>query len=238
MSHTRMLLVCTALLLAAPLLAQPVVRFGEDPEKVDPAVVVMEHKLKSQKVSLTFEEANLVEVVRFLRELSGLNILLDPTVTEELDEAQMQLSLEVKDLTLDSCINLICELKDLRRTYSNGILLITTKTALKKEVFFKVYDVRDVMFEIRDFPGPNIELVAADEGTLGADFIFDKENEGSNPFSDPDTLKDLITQNVAPDSWGEEGISISLRNGLLIVTSTREVHQEVSRFLDLLRSFR
>jgi general secretion pathway protein D len=54
---------------------------------------------------------------------------------------------------------------------------------------------------------------------------------------DADSLIDLITTNVNPESWDEVGGpgSISAYNGLIVVTQTPEIHKKIERVLDMLR---
>lgn len=226
-----------ALVLTSPLFAQNAVKFGAELEKIDPEVLAIERKLENLKVTLDFEEAGLQEVVGFLREISGVNIILDPSVFER-DEEDLQVTLDLKDLTLKSCIDLLLDLKGLKRTYKHGVMIITDPEEVKEDMFFKVYDVRDLMFEIKDFPGPDIALVSDEDGAGGIDIDFGGDDENSNPFSDEDTLLELIETNVDPESWEEDQAALNLRNGLLIITNTRDVHLKLRKFLDQLRAMR
>jgi len=223
--------------LLVPAFAETVVKFGEELEKVDPDVQAIELKLKQQKVSLDFEEASLSEVIEFIRIISGINIVIDPAVFEDRTEEELQITLNVKDLALENALQLILDLKDLKRSFKHSVMMISSPESEKKEFFFKVYDVHDLMFVLEDFPGPEISLDQDQETgpsiTLGYD-----EDQGNNPFSDADTVLDLIQTNVDPESWDEEKASISLSNGLLIVTNTREVQIKVRKFLDELRAMR
>ncbi len=81
---------------------------------------------------------------------------------------------------------------------------------LADTVMTRVYDMRDLLMKIQDFPGPDLELKV----TLGTDFIepgaFGKE---SNPTEDPDFILNLIKTHTCGKSWEENPkASISEKN--------------------------
>ncbi len=60
-----------------------------------------------------------------------------------------------------------------------------------------------------------------------------------NPKEDYDTLIELITATLAPDSWhgkgGAGGIKPFAENQCLVVTQTKEVHEVIDGLLNILR---
>ena len=179
-------------------------------------------------------------LLNVVREFSGLNMVVDATVYEELSEDDLMVTIRVKDLLLKSVLKLMLEMKNLTAIYKEGVLLIVTKgSAVHTKTTTQIYDVRDMLFAIRDFPGPKVELTAPGAGgtpLTGATFSLDEEPTSTIT---EDFLVDIIQENTGGGSWDEnENASVTLANGLLIVTQTTKVHKEVKRLLQLLRQYK
>ena len=49
----------------------------------------------------------------------------------------------------------------------------------------------------------------------------------------------MVKQNTGDKSWDENpNASISLTNGILVVSQSKRVHEEIKRFVNLLRQFK
>ncbi len=217
------------LLSGAPLFAQEV-----DERKQD-----VLRKLSGQRISLEFHEAFIEEIVDYLRDATGLNIIIHQEVLQSHSEDELRFTIRVKNLRLKSALKLLLGMRDLTATYRGGVLVIVSRDSVHRALNTRVYDVRDLLFKIRDFPGPTVELAApgGSGGALtGATFTIDEE--GSSPITE-DFLTEIVTTNTAGDSWDEnENVAITLVNGLLIVTQSGKAHREVQKLLNLLRQFK
>ena len=58
------------------------------------------------------------------------------------------------------------------------------------------------------------------------------------PRPTAEELVEEIRRSVRVEWWGQDGLTISVRKGLLIVTAPDEVHREIERYLNGLRSWR
>jgi hypothetical protein len=88
------------------------------------AVVVFK-KLELMRVDLMFEDAKLEDILVFIRDFSGLNVVLDPTLADgKVDKYEM------KDATLRSCLEILCAVKDLDFDYRYGVLFLSTPLRL------------------------------------------------------------------------------------------------------------
>lgn len=217
------------LLSGAPLFAQEV-----DERKQD-----VLRKLSGQRISLEFHEAFIEEIVDYLRDATGLNIIIHQEVLQSHSEDELRFTIRVKNLRLKSALKLLLGMRDLTATYREGVLVIVSRDSVHRALNTRVYDVRDLLFKIRDFPGPTVELAAPGGGggaLTGATFTIDEE--GSSPITE-DFLTEIVTTNTAGDSWDEnENVAITLVNGLLIVTQSGKAHREVQKLLNLLRQFK
>ncbi len=100
----------------------------------------------------------------------------------------------------------------------------------------EIHDIELLTRRVEDQPGPWLRGSESDGIFAGGALSFDEEQEGY--ALDPDELIDLVMTNIEPDSWEHERASIDVRGGRLFVVQTPEVHVQVERYLDHLRSLR
>lgn len=107
----------------------------------------------------------------------------------------------------------------------------------------RLYDVEELLTSIPDHPAPSVNLVP-DRGHLpggggaGGALSFDDAEVPEGRALDPDQLLELVTRNVAEDSWANERNSAQIEGGRLIVTQTAEVHAQLTSYLERLRALR
>ncbi len=149
-----------------------------------------------------------------------------------------------------------------------GVVLISETTALQRQAILKAYDVRDLLesgYAIRRFANtPTLGLSTTGKEWVGGDQLKEGEAKsgsgpggggggfgGGNIFGDPSeepsrmekigTLVGLITEQVARDTWQENGGqlgSINVRDGVLLIRQSLKNHAEIRSVLELLRSVR
>jgi type II secretory pathway component GspD/PulD (secretin) len=205
----------------------------------DPRHAEVVNKLNSMRVSVDFQDMALEEALSFLRDFSGINIVLDAEVSQKFSPDQLKVTLRVKDLLLKSCLKLLLNGRGLTATYREGVLLVVPKEKVDHVVALQIYDVRDLLVKLQDFPGPKVELVspsAQGGGPLvGAAFTL----EEPRVIMTEEFIVEMVKANTGDRSWEENpNASISLANGMLVVSQSRRVHAEVKRFLQLLRQFK
>lgn len=208
--------------------------FAQEP--VEPQRQKILHQLESSRISVDFQALPLEDALSYIRDVTGINIVLDNEVRSRSPE-ELAVTLQVKDLLLKSVLKLMLNLKGLTALYEEGVLKVVPKGKINKSVTTQIYDVRDLLFKIRDFPGPKVELTSSGQsGTplSGATFTLDEEPKSTIT---EDFLTEMIQQNTGGDSWSENA-SVTLSNGLLIITQSGRVHQEVKRLLQLLRQYK
>lgn len=186
-----------------------------------------------RKVTLDFSDTPLQDVVQFLRETTGVNMVLDPTVVQERGEEELKVQLRVEQLEVESALKLILELKQLGYQIKNGVVFVTTKDKLGGNSESRVYNVRDLTLKLQDFEGPELSLTSAASGTGGGTAIDMGDDEGSAVTTE--SLMNLIRDNIAPDSWEGEN-NIQDRNGMLVIRNSTEVHGRVRQLLSDLRA--
>ena len=217
-------------LLAAPLPAQ---------EDVDARKQEVLNKLNTMRVTIDFKETSLEDALSFLRDFTGLNIVVDAEVLTKHTEEQLKVTLRVKDLLLKSTLKLMLSSRELTALYKEGVILIVPKDRIDRAVSLQIYDVRDLLVKIQDFAGPKVELVSPSAGgggpLTGATFTLEEPRSTITE----EFITEMVKQNTGDRSWDENpNASISLANGMLIVSQSRRVHEEVRRLLGLLRQFK
>jgi len=205
---------------------------GADPVKR------LRDKLATMKISLDFNNAKLDEVIAYFQEYSGLNFHLDPDARSK-DGEESRVTLKLKDVTLRTALKLVLNPRDLGCVYRDGVIVIATKAKLGSQTVTRVYDVRDLLFRLRDFAGPRVELTVpggAGAALAGASFTLEEEPKGEIT---EEFLTDLIKTNTGERSWDDNSAaSITQFNGLLVISQSKPVHEEIRRLLDLLRQFK
>lgn len=208
-------------------------------QQTDPVKDQVVSKLNSMKVSVDFKDTSLDEALDFLRAFSGLNLVVDAEVHQKMSEDQLKLTLRVRDLLLKSVLKLMLNPKDLTATYKDGVVLVVPKDKVDRNVVMQIYDVRDLLVKLQDFAGPKVELVspsaAAGGPLVGATFMLDEPRETITE----DFITDMVRSNTGDRTWDENpNASINMANGMLVVSQSRRVHDEVTRLLNLLRQFK
>ncbi|MEK7484984.1 MAG: hypothetical protein AABZ60_11710 [Planctomycetota bacterium] len=188
-------------------------------------------KLESTKVTLDFQNAQLMEVFQFIRDVSACNIVVDSAV--ESIETQ-DVCLNVTDLPVQNCINLLCSMYKLRAVFTNGVLLIAPENKIKEKVYLKVYDTRDLVFQIKDFPGIRLAIGEKKEGAVGVTALFSTEPE-KTAFNDADKLLELLKETVDND-WEQEGQSIAVHGNKVLATTSKSVHRQLEYLINELRA--
>ncbi len=179
-----------------------------------PAYPAVRRALK-RKISVDFQESPLDHVVDYLREASGVNVVLDRRALQEVDiSPDVPVSFRAADVTLASALRLM--LGDLGLTYQvwDEVILITTPEEAEMRLTTGVYPVADLVLGHHDPCGV------------------------TDDFS---SLETVITATVSPDRWcdvGGPGVVAPApfeRVEALVISQTCEVHEEVGALLEAIR---
>ncbi|MDQ7780095.1 MAG: hypothetical protein RDV41_10360, partial [Planctomycetota bacterium] len=182
--------------------------------------------------------ATLQDVIDFLREMTRMNFLIDKRVYDEVSEQDLRITFKVDDLPLKSALKLILSMRKLSLIYREGVLIVVPKKVAEQNVVMRIYDVRDLLFRVRDFPGPNLELVPPAESGNNIGTAFDQEEQSSS-IEDPEFVVTMIKTHTCIGSWEENAqVSVHISNGLLVVSQTPEGHKEIVNLLNKLRMFK
>ncbi len=190
-------------------------------------------------------EANEVPLKDFV---DALGTALDTSVVlavKKLEEAAINMETPIvyklKNVKVQTALRLI--LGELGLTYvtHDNVIMITTPEDAGSQLVTRVYDCRDLM----KLPSPikKTKHIRDDPPTVGGGSgihvrVEEKKKEEIGPDGnyEVDDLIDVITASVIPDSWDDVGGpgSISDFKGLVTVSQTQDVHEQVEKLLNML----
>jgi len=192
----------------------------------DAAKSEYEGKLNNIKVTLDFQNAPIDQVVDYLREISGMNIFVDTKVRDK----NLVVSLKVTEISLRSIFGLILKPHNCDILFKDGVLqLMTKEDVADKTMKMEIYDCRDILYPITNFPGIDLDLNANGPGVV---IQPDAGDAGSEI-----PIEEMVRAHTGGRSWEENQKAVcKMQNGLLVIKNTPEVHKQVRRLLDLLRA--
>jgi type II secretory pathway component GspD/PulD (secretin) len=183
-------------------------------------------KLNNMRITLDFKDASLDGVIDYLREISDINMFVDTKVRDK----NIVVTLKVSDISLKSVLGLMLKPHNCDTMWREGVLMVMTREdVIDRTVKMQIYDCRDILYPVRDFPGVEIDL---SKDSIGAVVI---DPGGGETAELP--IEELVKAHTGGRSWEENPkCACRLNNGLLIVKNTPEVHKQIVRLLDMLRS--
>jgi hypothetical protein len=123
--------------------------------------------LAGLKVTINFDQTPVLECFDFLRDVTGLNIVLSKNAIEALEDKKV--TLRLKNIRLKNCLELLLQQvdPDLRYGVRHGVLTIALKDEWSRSMHLELYFVGDLVNPIPDFPGPKMGI-----GPDGATFEY------------------------------------------------------------------
>src|SRR5689334_7030628 len=155
-------------------------------------------KLETLKITVDFEDVKLPEAVDYLRDVTGLNLVVLPKAMEK--DGESKIRLKVKDLSVKSVLKLLLSARGLTATYRDGAIVIVPREDLQDSTTMKMFDVRALQVKIQDFIGPVVELSGGANKKLGPTAVITMIEEPKTPIPD-EFLLDMIRSNTGSGSW-------------------------------------
>ena len=227
-------------------------------------------KLKEQ-VPINFEANKLVNVIEFLRNTTGLNFFVNWNALQQVGvEQDAPITLQLSNVPAEKALKLVLQQVSTGDQFNpvsyaivDGVVTISTQQDLVKSTETRVYDIRDMLHDIKPVAGvPKFDLGSAlssssSSGGGGSGGGGGGGSSGSSIFSGTGTdtaetetgssillggIIDLITRTVGkPEEWESAGGTVSSLkelNGNLIVKTTSENHRATLELLSKLRETR
>ena len=188
---------------------------------------------------LNFSGQGLADVIDFLRDVSGSNIVVNWRALETVGITKdAPVTARMKDIRLSKALNTI--LADVsggnvRLSYGveGGVITISTYDELNS-IVTRVYDIRDMLVQIPDFDSDKGHPVGFRSGA-------------TRPVAEPPmplsaraaAIIKLVRETIDPVSWNKPSRgSIQELNGQLIIAQTQENHRGIIQLFQQLRETR
>lgn len=206
---------------------------GSDPERE--AVLV---KLADTRVEARFggedDGAELSEVAAYLQSRTGVNFVISPSVLDELDEEETQVTLDLPARSVRSLLDLIAETSEgLFWKVEDGVVKFVVEEEMTGGQVLSMYEVRDLVTPIPDNVSREINVIPSQ----GIEYPEEELDDREALVLTGDDLVDLIQNNIAPESWdNDDRNSIEVTDaGVLVVNQTPEVQEQIGGLLSDLR---
>jgi hypothetical protein len=190
-------------------------------------------RLEGMKITVDFENVKLPEAIDYLRDVSGLNLVLLPKAMEK--DADALIRLKVRDLSVKSVLKLLLSSRGLTATFRDGAVVILPKEDLQSSTTMRIFDVRALQVKIQDFNGPIVELTSSASKKTGVTIV---NLEDPKRVIEDDFLIQMIKTSTGSGSWDSNpNVVAELHNGQLVVTQTPAVLREIENLLNLLGQY-
>jgi len=102
----------------------------QDPK--DPDVLALQKKLDNLKIDLNLDNASLEDAVEFVRQFSGLNMVIDPAVRGDKSVMDRPASFKMKDVLLSECLKMLLLQYGLAYSFRERVIYIDRAVAQAK----------------------------------------------------------------------------------------------------------
>lgn len=209
-------------------------------------------KLYNTRVDVKFSGHEFRQVVNFLSQVAGLDILakwneqgfgegFDPNAKITLELQNPAALVTVLELVMKQATD-----EETTWILGDGYVEIGAKTILNKEKYVRIYPVRDLLFVAPRFDNaPQLDLQSvlqastqSGQGGGGSGSIFE-ENDDENDIArgdemeQADELIDIITSTIEPTQWeslGGDGGNVRYFRGNLIINAADYLHRQVGGY--------
>ena len=147
------------------------------------------------------------------------------------DAATAAIDLDLKAATPLTVMAVVQHATGLRFVWRSGVVFLVPKDEVRPLVTLVLYDLRALCAPLKSFPGPRLGLVPG-----GTEAVFPPEEDSGTTVSGftAELIERLIKENVTPEAWATDTISLTNHNGLFLVRHTPQGHREIARLLDQL----
>jgi len=179
--------------------------------------------LASKRVKdLTWDHANLDEVVAYLRTASGLDVVLTPGVGYVAFD-EIEISLDLDDVTLETVLDLVTEPYELRWMVEDGRVKIATKEEASGGIAIRYFDLLDLL--------PGSDDLLADARVPPPEPPKPVEPSGIDLEG---TVLDLIRETTGGAGAWERPAVLEIRNRIVIARSDPQTLERVGAFIEAL----
>jgi len=182
-----------------------------------------------KKISIDAVEMPVSDIAAYFRQVGGVNIVV------EKEAAPQTVTLQLRDVTLESALEWVTRLTGLAHTIRNGCVHIGPPDKVKPEVVVRVYDVSDLLHVRQSLARGQQRHRRA----LDRNLILDP-TEGDDPKSLDelaDELMDFLKAATGKKHWDDPqgNARMNLRLGRLVVNAEPNLHEKLLKILENIR---
>ncbi len=204
-------------------------------QRAEPWMAALNDRLE-QRVTFDFQDQSFEDVVAFLRQVTGVNIVVSPQVLAAGGGGTV--TLKVREMRFRDALKWILEITGWHMAIQDQAIFINNEP-VTGAAGLRLYDVTDLITPVRDFPGAEMAYAASGGDAAGGGNLFGgAAAEEETTARDPEELVNFIKNNVTKNDWDPaRNIDIQQRSGsTLFVSHTPEGHKLVEQLLANLRS--
>lgn len=208
---------------------QPGAKVGagwEEAAAESPAQLEIRQKLAAKKLTVDWGNGETLEsATNYLKDaVGGLNLVIDSST-----DSGAAVDLRLTGVSAASLLDLMCQMTNTKWVVADDHVRVLSMDRYRQQyATLRTYDLRDLLFSVRDFPGYTLTPVD-DGGPSGAIF---GDTEASNPVSE-EYISDLIKQTISPESWDYD--TIQVMSGVMFVRTLPETHAQIEKFVQKMR---
>ena len=205
----------------------------------------------ARPLSVDFTDARVEDVVEFLETVAQIDLeplWIDDQFTEGL-ERDATVSISAKNVPVLSILERLLDKVQTEfegnswQLSETGAVEIGPKSRLNQTRRLEIYDIQDMLFEVRSYADvPELDLDAAIQqggggGGGGGGSIFEDTDEEQGPTLTPEDhaqqIIDLIIEFVEPEQWrdnGGDGGTITFYRGTLLIRAPDYMHRQLGGY--------
>lgn len=198
--------------------------------------------VNSRITVIELDQTSLADTLEWLRDVTGANIFVNWAALESTGVDQSTpVTVRLRQIPVSKLLDLMLNSAapgQLAWYIDDNVIHITSADLANQAMITRMYPVEDLLLEIPNFVGPEMELDTSGEGGSGpfggSSGNDNGHDEKGNETERAQELIELIQMMVVPDTWQDNGGMSSIRyfSGSLIVTAPRKVHELLGGRLD------
>jgi hypothetical protein len=210
----------------------------------------VKRSLNSEISSINLANASFADALDYLRDITGANINVNWRLLETAHVTRdTPVNVRLRAIPMRKALSLILQEAGggtpLTYFVDQGVIEITTQEVADSKMITRVYDVADLVVDIPDFEGPDLNLAQStnnstnsSNGSSGGGSstgIFSNVGQNQSKEKTPtveergNDLVSVITSVIRPEVWQINGGTATIRffRGKLIVTAPRSVQEMI-----------
>lgn len=185
-----------------------------------------------QEITLDFQDTDLVDVISFLQRVTSVNFIIDQALIAAGGVAPV--TLKVDAMKLRYVLDYVMRLTNLNYSIRDEAIYVSNAQGLRGDVYMKMYDIRDLLQGLTQFPGPELDIPRP--GGTGSRLLAPVVDDAPPEIAQ---FVEIIQRVVAPATWAAEGgASIEEYQGSMVINQSVDVHKQVEELLRQLRNQR